>query len=190
MYYSIQTAVSDGSLEELDLTIQYSDKDAVHVYFDGVEDALGWEWAPAPDHRILFDNPVPSGVEVKIQRESDLSTVPNVYGSDEGGVGYAEFNADTIDENFKQTLLASQENIDATKISTELSEEAIQIAEQALSTAGEAVSTANTAYNTANTALSTANHALEEAEDAVEKADAAVSTSNQAEQQASQALST
>lgn len=181
MYYSIQTAVSDGSLEELDLTIQYSDKDAVHVYFDGVEDALGWEWAPAPDHRILFDNPVPSGVEVKIQRESDLSTVPNVYGSDEGGVGYAEFNADTIDENFKQTLLASQENIDATQISTRLSEEAIQIAESAVDTANQALGDVSVAVDTASQAVSTANTALDVAEGIDGKAQEALDTANNAE---------
>src|SRR5690606_25149285 len=151
--YSIQTAVSDGSLTMLPLSIEYDSRDQIHVYFDGVEDARQWAWVGATDKAISFSPAVADGVVVRVQRITTLDTVLNIFGSATPPyVGNAEFDADTIDENFRQTLRVAQESVDRTDEAIADSQVAIDTSVLALSTAQAAVSTADAASLTANDA--------------------------------------
>jgi hypothetical protein len=180
--YSIQTAVSDGSLTMLPLSIEYDSRDLIHVYFDGVEDARQWAWVGATDKAISFSPAVEDGVVVRVQRITPLDTVPNIYGSATPPyVGNAEFDADTIDQNFRQTLQVAQESTDRTDEAINRANEAVGIAESAVDTADQALADVSVAVGAANQAVSTANNALDVAEGIDAKAQEALDTANNAE---------
>lgn len=198
--YSIQTAVSDGTLTILALSIEYPRRDYIHVYFDGVEQTEGdtWDWVGVNDKAITFSPAVPDGVVVRVQRITPLDTVPNIFGSATPPyVGYAEFDADTVDENFRQTLQVAQESTDRTDEAIAASQYAINtsilaqsVAAGAVATANAASSAASAAQSSAATAISTANNAVSIANDATSDAASAVSTANAATSTANTALST
>lgn len=180
--YSIQTAVSDGSLTMLPLSIEYDSRDLIHVYFDGVEDARQWAWVGATDKAISFSPAVENGVVVRVQRITPLDNVPNIFGSASPPyVGYAEFDADTVDENFRQTLQVAQESTDRTDEAIIRSNEAVGIAESAVATADQALDAISVAVVAANQAVDIANTALDVAEGIDAKAQEALDTANAAE---------
>lgn len=180
--YSIQTAVSDGSLTMLPLSIEYDSRDLIHVYFDGVEDARQWAWVGATDKAISFSPAVADGVVVRVQRITALDTVPNIFGAASPPyVGNAEFDADTIDQNFRQTLQVAQESTDRTDEAINRADEAVGIAESAVDTADQALADISVAVGTANQAVSTANTALNVAQGIDAKAQEALDTVNYAE---------
>lgn len=104
--YSIQRAVSDGSLTRIVLTVEYLSKDDIGVYINGViipegtDETYVWNW---DGDDIVFASPVPSGVEVMIRRDTDKSSIMNLFS------GRAEFSNKTMDDNFKQLLFIAQE---------------------------------------------------------------------------------
>lgn len=103
MEYSTQRATSDGTLVLLDLSIQYFDRSEIAVFFDGVVDALPWEWVGTTDKKISFTPAVPLGVEVLVRRSTDLSKMRNEF-----SLG-AAFTESSIDEDFTQILHIAQE---------------------------------------------------------------------------------
>lgn len=111
MQSSIQRMVSDGTLQFIDLAINYIDKVNVQVYVDDVPiGAPGsgtpytYEWIT--DTRIKITPVVPLSGIVVLRRLTPTSKMYHVY--DDG----ATFNDFTMDENFKQLLFIGQEAID------------------------------------------------------------------------------
>lgn len=100
--YSEQTAVSGGSLNFLDLTIEYRKRSEISVQFDDVPTAA-WTWSGTVEHRILFNTPVPAGVVVKVLRDTDISEMTHVFSAG------ASFRNTTMDDDFLQLLHAVQE---------------------------------------------------------------------------------
>lgn len=180
--YSIQTAVSDGNLTLLPLSIEYDSRELIHVYFDGVEDARQWAWVGESDKAISFSPAVEDGVVVRVQRITPLDTVPNIFGAAEPPyVGHAEFDADTVDQNFRQTLRVAQESTDRTDEAINRANEAVGIAESAVDTADQALDAIGDAVDAANQAVGIANNALDVAEGIDAKAQEALDTANDAE---------
>jgi hypothetical protein len=107
--YSIQRAVSDGSLTRIAVTIVYLDKDDVSVWIDGdeipLEGAEQYKWSWDGDD-ILFEQPIPKGLEVYVRRNSYRAGMFNVFN------GRAEFSNKSMDENFLQLLYLAQEYSD------------------------------------------------------------------------------
>lgn len=111
MQSSIQRMVSDGTLQFIDLAINYIDKVNVQVYVDDVPiGAPGsgtpytYEWIT--DTRIKITPVVPLAGIIVLRRLTPTSKMYHVY--DDG----ATFNDFTMDENFKQLLFIGQEAID------------------------------------------------------------------------------
>lgn len=107
--YSIQRAVSDGSLTRIAVTIIYLDKDDVSVWVGGkeipLEGAEQYKWSWDGDD-ILFEQPIPKGLEIYIRRNTYRAGMFNVFS------GRAEFSNKSMDENFLQLLYLAQEYSD------------------------------------------------------------------------------
>lgn len=109
MAYSTQTAVSDGTLESLPLTIEYIDRENITVIVD-LNDGEGpkeyapgtiWDWVGT--EAIQFEEPLPDGAVVVLRRATEVGTLLNKFTTG------AMFNAPTLDENFDQMLFLVQE---------------------------------------------------------------------------------
>lgn len=103
MALSTQSVVSDGTLSVLDVSIEYFSRDEIHVFFDDVEDAREWAWVGTSDSRITFTPDVANGVEVTLQRRTNVEDLRHVF-----ALG-AAFRASTVDEDFLQILRIAQE---------------------------------------------------------------------------------
>lgn len=103
MAYSFQSAVSDGSLTQLDLSIDYFTRDEIAVQFDGVVDALPWSWVGTTDRKIAFAPAVPAGVQVMVRRLTEVARPRHEF-----SLG-AAFREQMVDENFEQMLRVVQE---------------------------------------------------------------------------------
>lgn len=103
MAFSIQRAVSDGTMTLLPVSIKYFDRDDITVYFDDVPNAFPWVWVGTTERVISFTPPVPTGVTVKLQRNTDISQPRHIF-----TLG-AQFTAQSVDEDFKQVLQIAQE---------------------------------------------------------------------------------
>lgn len=103
MAFSIQRAVSDGTMTLLPVSIEYFDRSEIQVAFDDVVSSTGWSWVGATDKTIAFSPAVPIGVEVSVIRTTDLSELRHQY-----ALG-AQFTAESMDESFKQVLHIAQE---------------------------------------------------------------------------------
>lgn len=112
MAYSVQSAVSDGTLVLLAVSIPYFRRDEITVFFDEVEVLVdtAWSWVGTSAHSIKFDPAVDAGVVVRVERNTNLLKPRHVY--TEG----APFTARTLDENFQQTLRVAQEMQDGVNI--------------------------------------------------------------------------
>jgi len=106
MAFSTQRAVSDGTLVQLSVSIEYFDRTELTVFFDGIlspeVDGL-WAWVGTTDTKINFTPAVPNGVEVMIARNTALAEPRHQYTKG------AQFIAETLDENFTQALRIVQE---------------------------------------------------------------------------------
>lgn len=103
MTYATQRAVSDGTLSNLPLSIDYFDRTEISVYFDNVLATSGWAWVGTTDKTLHFVPTVPTGVEVTVRRTTAIDRPRNVF--TEG----AQFLAATLDENTVQVLRVAQE---------------------------------------------------------------------------------
>lgn len=104
--YSIQRAVSDGSLNRIAVSLAYLDRSDISVWVDDIQipetgaSQYAWHW---DGDDIVFDSPIPSGIEVLVRRSTNRSSVTNIFS------GRAEFSNKTMDENFTQMLYLAQE---------------------------------------------------------------------------------
>ena len=104
--YSIQRAVSDGSLNRVAVSLAYLDRSDISVWVDDIQipetgaSQYAWHW---DGDDIVFDSPIPNGIEVLVRRSTNRSSVTNVFS------GRAEFSNKTMDENFTQMLYLAQE---------------------------------------------------------------------------------
>lgn len=103
MSFSIQRATSDGTLQEIMLSIVYINRSDIKVTVGDVPQTEGVDYAWETDSLISFTDPVPNGVEVVLRRSTDLAQLLNIF-----SLG-AVFNNTTMDENFEQLLFVAQE---------------------------------------------------------------------------------
>lgn len=119
MAYSLQQVTSDGTLVYLALSFPYTDRATIHVYYDAVENTTNWAWAGPTETAITFTPAVPDGVEVLVRRISPLASVQHIFGYHGDGSGNAAFNADSMDDNFQQTLEIAQEVTDVNDLTAD-----------------------------------------------------------------------
>lgn len=110
MAFSIQRAVSDGTLQDLGITIQYINRADMQVFIEDVPQVEGTDYTWTNDTLIHFTVPVPNGDEVVIRRRTQLSQMLNIF-----ALG-AQFNNATMDENFEQVLFIGQEAFEGATI--------------------------------------------------------------------------
>lgn len=104
MAYSIQTAVSDGTLEVLDLSIKYMDKSHIFVYVDDVlVDGSAYSYVWLTDTRIQVVPAVANGSTVKVIRKTLTDEMWHEFSKG------ARFSTTSMDENFEQLLFLAQE---------------------------------------------------------------------------------
>lgn len=104
MAYSIQRAVSDGTMTFLLISIEYFDREDITVYFDGVPNAYPWKWVGPTTQRIISFTPaVPNGVVVSVHRTTDISQPRHIF-----SLG-AQFTTQSMDEDLRQVLQIAQE---------------------------------------------------------------------------------
>lgn len=103
MNYSVQRAVSDGSMVLLPISIEYFDRSEITVIFDDGAGTYDWEWVGTSDTSIAFPTAIPNGVEVLVRRETDMSELRHSF------TGGAAFTEQSIDEAFTQVLHIAQE---------------------------------------------------------------------------------
>lgn len=105
--YSVQIAVSDGTLTRIALSIEYFEKDDITLYrnLELTPLVLGadWQWDGNNAINLLTNTPVPNGDYITVRRNTNIDRAFNIY---DGG---AAFSRDTLDENFKQMIYLAQE---------------------------------------------------------------------------------
>ena len=99
---SLQRVVSDGTLQIVDLSITYFDRSEINVFVN-VEPYTDWHWASDVEDRIIFNSPIPAGVEVLIKRTTDLSKLRHYFSKG------SAFTAEALDEDLQQVLHIAQE---------------------------------------------------------------------------------
>jgi len=105
MTYSTQSAVSDGTLSTLGISIEYFDAVDITVYLDNVIQTVGTTWDWSSPTEILFTPVLAAGVVVLVKRTTPLESPRHVFNVP----GSAPWNKRTVDENFQQTLYSAQE---------------------------------------------------------------------------------
>lgn len=105
--YSVQIAVSDGTLTRIALSIEYFEKDDITLYRNLELTPLvldtDWQWDGDTAINLLTNTPVPDGDYITVRRNTNIDRAFNIY---DGG---AAFSRDTLDENFKQMIYLAQE---------------------------------------------------------------------------------
>jgi len=103
MAFSIQRAVSDGTMTLLPISIEYFDRKEISVLFNGVLNARQWAWVGTTDKTLSFTPAVANTVEVMIVRSTDLAELRHQF-----SLG-AQFTAESLDESLLQILHIAQE---------------------------------------------------------------------------------
>lgn len=103
MSFSIQRAVSDGSMVLLPISIEYFDRSEISVLFDGVVDARQWAWVGTTNTSISFTPAVANLVEVSVRRSTDISEPRHQFSQG------AQFTTESLDEDIRQVLHIAQE---------------------------------------------------------------------------------
>ena len=110
MAFSNQTAVSDGTLQTIILSIAFFDKTEIHVFRDGVEIFTPADYVWATSNSIQFPAPQALGVEILLRRVTDISEMRHIF--TEG----AQFTNQTLDEDYTQILHIAQEAVEGGNI--------------------------------------------------------------------------
>lgn len=103
MAYSTQRATSDGTLKTLLLSIEFFSPTEISVYLDEVPQVVGVGYTWATGTSIQFTNTLGAGVNVLVQRHTDISASRHMFTQG------AQFKASTLDENATQLLRVAQE---------------------------------------------------------------------------------
>lgn len=106
---SLQTSVSDGTLQSVPLAIDFIDTSHIHVYRSDIETELvsGVDYIWDGDTIINLITVVPVGVVLVILRRTVYSTMLNTF------TGGSPFLRTTLDENFQQVLFIAQESAES-----------------------------------------------------------------------------
>ena len=109
MRYSVQTAVSDGTLKRVVLGLAFIDIAHIHVYrSDNVTElTAGVDYTWDGIIAVNLVQTVPNGVTVTILRRTVFDSILNVM------AGGAPFLRVSLDENFKQLLYIAQETVES-----------------------------------------------------------------------------
>ena len=109
MRYSVQTAVSDGTLKRVVLGLAFIDIAHIHVYrSDNVTElTAGVDYTWDGIIAINLVQTVPNGVTVTILRRTVFDSILNVM------AGGAPFLRVSLDENFTQLLYIAQETVES-----------------------------------------------------------------------------
>lgn len=103
MAFSTQSAVSDGTLTNLNVSIGYIKQADISVFFNGVPAGSGtWAWVGATPV-INFTPAVANGVVVLLRRTTQINQVINRFAAG------AAFTNQAMDTDFVQMLYLSQE---------------------------------------------------------------------------------
>lgn len=102
MALSSQTATSDGTMVLLNISFKYLDRSEITVFFDGVS-TNAWSWVGTTSTQIAFSPAVPNGVEVRVQRNTNIAQLRHRY------TAGAAFTFNSLDESLEQTLHIAQE---------------------------------------------------------------------------------
>ena len=102
MAYSYQSVVSNGTLTNLLLTIEYGSRSEISVYFNGTPTSA-WSWVGTTEKQITFSPAVPDGTTVLVRRTTALQAPKHVFSTG------AQFKAQAVDDNTSQLLRAAQE---------------------------------------------------------------------------------
>ena len=102
MAYSYQSVVSNGTLTNLLLTIEYGSRSEISVYFNGTPTSA-WSWVGTTEKQITFSPAVPNGTTVLVRRATALQAPKHVFSTG------AQFKAQAVDDNTSQLLQAAQE---------------------------------------------------------------------------------
>ena len=102
MAYSYQSVVSNGTLTNLLLTIEYGSRSEISVYFNGTPTSA-WSWVGTTEKQITFSPAVPTGTTVLVRRATALQAPKHVFSTG------AQFKAQAVDDNTSQLLRAAQE---------------------------------------------------------------------------------
>jgi hypothetical protein len=108
MAYSTQSAVSDGTLQVLGVSIEFFEQDDIVVKIGETIAATPTDYSWINENTIRFKVPVPTGVEVLLRRVTDKDEPRHIFS--EG----SPFNFDTLDEDFRQILYIAQEAYEGT----------------------------------------------------------------------------
>lgn len=103
MAYSLQRAVSDGTLNTIPVSIQYFDKTDITVFVDDVllpDGTYTYVWSA---NNIVITPNVANGSEVLIKRTTKFDTPYHDFSAG------AVFQDSTVDDNFLQMLFIAQE---------------------------------------------------------------------------------
>lgn len=103
MAFSNQTAVSDGTLQTIILSIAFFDKSEIRVFRDTVEIFTPADYVWATSNSIQFPAPQALGVVIQLRRTTDISEMRHIF--TEG----AQFTNQTLDEDYTQILHIAQE---------------------------------------------------------------------------------
>lgn len=135
---AIQTAVSDGTLVNINVGIEYFSQSDISVYLDTSVNPLvvgvDYSWT-SPTVIHFLAGPVPNGVVVTLSRATEVDAMYNIY---DGGAPWSRL---TLDENFKQLLFLAQEFTEGTN--TTAFKFALRAPDTALNTLPSAVQRAN-----------------------------------------------
>lgn len=105
--YSVQTQVSDGTLTQIELSIEFFAREDITVYRDLETTPLilgvDWNWNTDAKIDLLTNVPVPAGTTIVIRRNTNKDRAFNIYD------GNAPFSRETLDENFRQVIYLAQE---------------------------------------------------------------------------------
>ncbi len=101
MSYSRQQAVSDGTLQTLDISISYFKRTDLSVLLDDVL-TTDWAWVGTLN-TIHFTDPVPLGVTVTVVRATQSNKIIHEF------MNGAAFTSRSMDEDFRQVLYLAQE---------------------------------------------------------------------------------
>lgn len=106
--YSSQTLVSDGTVQRVDLSIEFLVREDIRVF---VDDALlpanGYSWTWVSATAITLNQPVHNRGVINIRRVTAYDTIKHIF-----EVGGAVFKDRNVDENFRQVLYWCQDFIE------------------------------------------------------------------------------
>lgn len=109
MALSTQELVVSGSLTELNIALEYLDRDEITVFVNGIQSSA-WSWVGLSDKLITFSPPLSDGTAVLVRRTTDPVNVRHDFTQG------APDTPKSLNENFVQILHLTQETTEGAQI--------------------------------------------------------------------------